>query len=284
MMSTQLPNHLLWRSVRPDGGPFIIARHFHRPDRQCFPLHDHDFYEVTWTEQGSATQTINGEAVPYQLGDIIFLRPSDRHESVAGPEGITYINIAFPAHLHAALSKRHADWPWHDEKQPLRKKLSARQLERLKEWTVEMGHDDVRPIDLECFLLDVARMTTQPANRDEWFGLPNWLRDALAVFSDPRNLAGGTARLAHLCDRSQEHINRVVRTCQKRTTTDLINDLRLNWAAGELRLSDRSITDIALTCGLEHLGHFYRLFKSRYKSTPRHYRLQARKAASTETG
>lgn len=274
-----LPPHLLWREIRPDDGPFHIARYFHRPGRQCFPAHDHDFYEVTWVEQGSATHAINGENFHFQVGDIVFLRAADRHACTAGADGITYINTAFPGSTHATLAERHREWPWHAETQPLRKKLSAHQLERLKEWTAELARDDTRAIDFECFLLDVARMTSQPAGRDEWHGLPDWLRDALTVFMDPRNLAGGTARLAALCDRSQEHVNRVVRACQQRTTTDLINELRLEWAASELRLSDRSITDIAMTCGLEHLGHFYRLFHGRFRVTPRHYRIQARKAA-----
>ena len=47
---------------------------------------------------------------------------------------------------------------------------------------------------------------------------------------------------------------------------------------GEDRLatSDEPITSIALDCGLENLGHFYRLFHARYGSTPRGYRLRQR--------
>ncbi len=105
--------------------------------------------------------------------------------------------------------------------------------------------------------------------------LPAWLREAIEVFSDPRHLPGGTARLAHLAGRSPEHINRVVRAAQGRTATDLINVVRMRWAAAALRMSNRAIGDIAAECGLPHLGHFYETFKQHFRVTPRRYRVDA---------
>ncbi len=85
----------------------------------------------------------------------------------------------------------------------------------------------------------------------------------------------GTARLVHLCSRSQAHLNRIIQETQGRTTTDLINDLRLTWVAAALRMGERSIADLATSCGLPHHGHFYRLFHARFGTTPRGYRMAA---------
>ena len=66
-----------------------------------------------------------------------------------------------------------------------------------------------------------------------------------------------------------------MRAAQGRTATDLVNSVRMRWASTALRMSDRSIADIATICGLSHLGHFYAIFKQHFRITPRRYRLDA---------
>jgi len=272
------PRFLHWKDVRSDALPVHVARLFFRAGTG-FDVHTHDFAEVYWCESGEGIHRINGVDSPVRTGDITFIRPHDRHGAVSGSAGMTHVNIAFAVAAMAPLAARYPEWPWHAGDAPLRARLSPQQIQRLSEWADDLAVDGVRQLDLDGFLTDLARLVTRPSGHDPTGGLPIWLSDALGAFADPRNLAGGTARLAQLCERSQEHINRVVRAQQGRTTTDLINELRMRWAATELRLGNRSITDIALTCGLDHLGHFYRLFRERFGMTPRGYRLQARRVA-----
>jgi AraC-like DNA-binding protein len=59
------------------------------------------------------------------------------------------------------------------------------------------------------------------------------------------------------------------------TGTEFVNEARLQHAARELRLSDRPIAEIALDCGYDNLGYFYRRFKARFGRPPRQYRLSA---------
>jgi AraC family cel operon transcriptional repressor len=80
--------------------------------------------------------------------------------------------------------------------------------------------------------------------------------------------------LARLAKRSPEHVAREFRRYLNWTPTDVINDARMSYAADRLAASDDKITTIALDCGLENLGHFYRLFQARYGCTPRAYRVR----------
>lgn len=54
--------------------------------------------------------------------------------------------------------------------------------------------------------------------------------------------------------------------------TEYLNDLRLRRAAKEIRLSMRSISEVAFDHGFENAGYFFKSFKTRYGITPLKYR------------
>ncbi len=270
------PRTLSFRQDNPSGTAYAIVRHAYAAGRG-FPAHNHQFAEVFWIEAGNGIHRINGIERPLEPGDAVFIRPDDAHATVAGPSGLTLVNVSFPLVLAADLPRRHRqDWPWREGAEPLHVRLNPRARDRLRAWALDLSSRVERALDLECFLLDLARMVRAAGDGDPADGLPDWLRDACAVFADPRHLPGGTAQLAHLAGRGQAHISRLVRQHQGRTTTELVNDLRLAWAATALRLDDAPIATVAKRCGLANLGHFYELFRQRYGQTPRAWRLEAR--------
>jgi len=267
---------LSFRQDNPAGTAYAIVRHAYAPGRG-FPAHTHQFAEVFWIEEGHGTHRINGAERPLGPGDAVFIRPEDSHATCAGPDGLTLVNVSFPLVLAADLPRRHREhWPWRDGAEPLQIRLNTRARERLRAWALDLSSRVERALDLECFLLDLTRMVRAAGDGDPADGLPDWLREACAVFADPRHLPGGTAKLAHLAGRGRAHISRLVKSHQGRTTTELVNDLRLAWAATALRLDDAPIATVAKRCGLANLGHFYELFRERYGQTPRAWRLEAR--------
>lgn len=63
---------------------------------------------------------------------------------------------------------------------------------------------------------------------------------------------------------------------------EYINNIRLNHAMGNLVYSDHSITRIALENGFANVGTFNRVFKNRYKTTPKTYRTSQRQNSILE--
>jgi len=275
-----LTGTMTWKEEMIDGSvssQLRVVRHILKAG-SGFSSHRHEFAEVFWCETGTGMHVVNGQQFPIEAGDVVFVRPTDVHSGYSTSRtGLTFVNVSFPLEPMLALSKRYdpTQWPWHDGPVPLQVRLSPRRMERLHAWAGDLSAPNQRRLDLECFLLDIARLVTQPPENDVCSGLPVWLREAVEVYADPRNLAGGTARLSHLAGRSQAHLNRLVRAAQGRTATDLVNAVRMRWASTALRMSDRSIADIASVCGLSHLGHFYAIFKQHFRITPRRYRLDA---------
>jgi AraC family cel operon transcriptional repressor len=269
--------HLTWEHESPRGC-LRVARHG-LCERDRWPPHDHEFAEVFWVESGQVTHHINGVEEKLGPGDVRCIRPGDAHMFRTGTPPGTLMNVSFlPGPLIPLAERYGEEWPWRSGGPPRGVRLAPVARERLSSWIDVLAVPEPRRLDLESFLLDVARLVSSDATGPRGAGLPAWLAQALEVFNDPRHLRGGVPELARLCGRSQEHLNRTVRASQSRRATDLVNAMRLDWAAARLRLSDRPVAEIAGECGLPNLAHFYKLFRLAFGVTPAAFRSSAQSA------
>ena len=273
-----IPQLRLRRYVRA-GKHCYIARVTFEPGRLP-SLHTHNFAEVFWVERGNGQHLINGQRMELNTGDLVPIRPADVHAFHA-PTGqsLTLVNVAFSAAVVQQLKEKYfarsAQWPWRRGKLPAMFKLRADQLDEMRRWAELLSIHDPSRLEFDAFVLSLLRMI-QPSharsgsrNQPE----PQWLTAALAFFREPAHFPLGPAELSRLCDRSPEHLSRVVRKCYGKTPTDLVNDIRLDFASRQLRMTSRPIVDLALDCGISNLAYFYRLFRRRFATTPRQFRL-----------
>lgn len=255
------------------GAAYHVARVTPRPAPRN-EAHTHDFAEVFWVELGRVVHLVNGERRLLTEGDLILVRPNDVHTIRRyRTEDFAFVNVAFDRGTLDFLRHRYGDaaeWPWEGGVLPATYHLDRVQLARLGEFATRLLVGRPSRLALECFLLELLHDFIQ---RPLDSGVPDWLTKALSrLGDDPESLARGVPALALLAGRSREHVNRVIRTATGGTATALVNELRLTRAASELVMTDRPIVRIAAECGLPNLSHFYRLFKTRFGVTPRHYR------------
>lgn len=257
--------------VHLTGGEWIQVVRVHYRPGDSYDLHDHDFAEAFWIEQGEAEQTVNGVDQRLEPGTLVLMRPRDAH-SYRAPRGFVMVNVTFRAELLDGLRARYADevdpWPWGDGPLPTALRLGGPEVERLQE-AAEALADDRSRLAAEGFLIDLLRLA-KGARRPA--GLPPWLERALDQLREDEHLAAGPAEFVRLCGRTPAHVNRAVRAAFGTTATELVNRLRLEHAARRLRLGDAAIADIAVECGFASLAHFYRAFGARFGATPRDFR------------
>ena len=266
-------DRLLWEGERSDGAPIHVARHILRANRIINP-HDHAFHEVFWIEAGSGDHLIQGGEEAIAPGHACFIQPEHTHGFIAGAQGLTLVNCSFPTPVAQELKHRHGDlWPWQLSPTPRLRLLSIQVLDRLATWTVDLTRPALTTLDREAFLVDLAWLVAQPEVRTH--DVPAWLREALATFSTPRHLAGGSPALARLCGVTPEHLNRTLRRIRGVTATMLVQDLRLDWCAQALRLDDRPVAELATSAGFLHQGHFHQRFRARFGTSPRRWRSDA---------
>ena len=119
-------------------------------------------------------------------------------------------------------------------------------------------------------LLDRWRAIKKPVTQLN--DLPAWLSEALTQMTQRKYLKGGVHALAALCGRSLHHVNACCRKYLKQTATAVVNQLRMEYAARHLRLSDASCEEIAQQCGIANRPYFTKLFRHYYGVTPGAYR------------
>jgi AraC family cel operon transcriptional repressor len=191
-----------------------------------------------------------------------------------------FTNIAFAAETLETLRRRYfssgeGTWPWRPGRMPWSFLLERQEISHLNRRADLLQGSLQDPLELDAFLLDVLwrlRRQGQPSRP----GIPAWLSRAMDRFSRLEDLSAGARVLASLAGKSPEHVNRVLKELFGVTSTQYIHEVRLNRASRLLRLTDRPIASIALDCGYENLGYFYRQFTAKFGLPPRRYRLSGK--------
>lgn len=268
--------HKRWRDLVAPGGWHHLAIILFLPGRPV-RLHTHDFPEMFWIERGTAVHRINGRVKRLRAGDLVCVRPADRHLiEAADAAGCTLVNLAYHPRVRADLLRRHgaefAPLLAPAGELPYRAELPPAIIAGLRRQLGALSRPAAARLALEHFLLGLPGQIRQ-ASGQALPPMPEWLRRACEEVQRPAVFAGGAPGLARVAGRTAEHVARTVRRVFGVTPSDYVNRVRMEHAARELRVTTRPIADIALDCGLNNLSHFYALFRRAHRQTPRAYRL-----------
>ena len=265
----------------PAGQCCMLAHWQYAPSGDSPELHTHEFHELFWVEEGEGVHHINGDARPLAPGSLVLVRADDVHGFSAARSGppLRFCNFSFPvehwAELHARRFERRAVFFANKNHLEREWRLAASDLDRLRAMARDLAAGARDSLSCEALLVGVIGLLANLENRIVPGRLPPWLTDALARIQEPARFALGTPEFARLAGRSPEHLARELRRLTGLTPTDVINDARLAHAARQLTTTQRPVADIALECGLRNLGHFYKLFRARFDTSPERYRQHA---------
>ncbi|MEO1550593.1 MAG: AraC family transcriptional regulator [Pseudomonadota bacterium] len=244
--------------------------------------HDHDYYEVFLIEHGQTDHWINGARQRLGRGHLAFVRPSDAHAFRADArQGCRIFNIMFRAETVAHFRARYGPeiaGRFFDHTGPLPDAhdlqdtglgITLRLLERLM-------HSPLTLARVEEFLLALINQVLAPADLDS-HRMPSWLSQACKALRQPAVFRQGTAGFIAVAGRSHEHLCRSCRTHLGVTPSAHVNQIRASYAAERLVRTQDPIAQIASEVGMDNIGHFYRVFRSHFGTTPRAYRLSHQK-------
>ena len=269
---------LLWKRIACPDAAYHVAR-AHMRGRYPFQLHAHDFAEVFWIENGNGIHDINGQRHRLSRGSLVTIRPGDSH-GFRGSDGgaFTLVNVAFPVATLDFLRRRYFSDEkglfWTTSRQPFQTTLQVRDLRWLRDWVERLDRAPHQQIEIDHFLIElVQKLSIEPSRRMNR-SAPEWLTRALVGIHDPRYFSAGTPALARLAGRTPQHVNTTLKTCFGRTATEVVNQIRLDYAATQLRMSTKKIFEVCMDCGFQNLGHFYQVFRAQFGMTPRQYQLR----------
>lgn len=274
---------LQWQSLTDGKAAFHLARNGAGKWREVVD-HNHNFVELFAVMQDRAVHRVNGRRVPLTSGDLVLMRPADRHTFAVEPGSeFLIINMAFHLDTLTFLRERY----FHDDPafwggtatQPATVHLGERQLEWLKGEFRLLERTPPTRLALERFLINLLA-EVQPGHLPASTSphpLPDWLARACAAIRTPGGLVSGPREFARLAGRSVEHVSRVMRARTGLTPTEYVNAARLDHAAAMLLNGGMEILDVADECGFQSISHFYSCFRNQFGVSPRRYRLRHRR-------
>lgn len=256
------------------------AFHFTRktlPETPPILEHSHDFFELFLVEHGQLHHWINGLEERLEAGQLVFIRPGDRHALQAVPgSSARILNVMFHRSTAQHLAERYADdtagrFFWTKAEFPDSLRLAGPQRERAINamLTLQSSHRSLARI--EHFLLSMITHVLDAAALAEERA-PDWLLRAAHSARDPRVFRRGSDGFIEVAGRSQAHVCRAARHHLGLSPTQYVNRIRIQHAAMLLAGTARPVAAVADEVGIENLSYFHKLFRQQYGTTPRSYR------------
>ncbi len=257
------------------GEKFHIAR-VNIASRQDLTYHCHDYAEIFWIESGVGLHHVNGREVRIGEGELYMMRPQDCHTFSSSGEGLTLVNIAFPKETLDFLRNRYFpesnQFFWTNSDMPFHMTLPEDILRRLTSRAEDTMRQKRVIIQQDSFLLFLFRQIMAHEYVEEFRDVPEWLTAAIKSYNNPDSFVKGIRYFASLCNRNEDHINRVVKRYLGKTLVCLITEMKMRYAAAQLTMTNMPIKEICHNCGYRNMGYFYKAFGGIYNMTPKHYR------------
>lgn len=281
--------------------PYVISKEsFFPPQNEESPLytqstnfceeswHTHDVYEIVYMSEGELDHRVNNAEMNLSFGDIIFLRPNEVHSFINNKKSGIHRDLVFEKTFFKAFcDSMHKDIfnIYHSSPLPIKLNLSENRLLHLE--TLCQEYAQISPVYKEAkltyakFILAellslIFRKNVDSTQKPEYPPLVNQMLERFHMTllyraGLPIILAPFKYNKSYLCRLFKQHVGM--------TMTDYLNEHRLNFVATQLRLTNKSVTELCEESGFSSLPYLNKLFKQKYGLPP----LKYRKAMKTRT-
>lgn len=256
-----------------------------------FPSHRHNFVEVLYVCEGSLTNIIDGKKVIVNKGELLFLNQFTKHEILkAGQNDIAINFMVLPEFFDVAYSMAGNDNMLADFLVNVLRQDEERgeylhfkvaevlQIQNLLEnmiYSLVTGKGDQNRINqttmglIFLYLLESVQYAEMR--------LPNQYENMITMTTlDYIEQQYKTATLTELCEKLHLPMHMLSKMIRKNTGfnfKELLQRKRLNKAVELMCETDLPISDIIAAVGYENGSYFHRVFKERYHTTPRAFRV-----------
>ncbi len=263
-------------------------------DRQT-KMHSHSFFEIVYVLEGSAEHTINGHSMILHTGDYFLINLKSKHQYVSIGDTCDFkvINCLFePEFIDKTLEGAHSF------------------AEILNNYLVKFGYNKFTDRltnnayhDSDGFLRSVF-LKMQEEYKDKASGWRDVIRSLLVTLliflarNDTEADEGGALFVRHIKEHvAENYMNEVnlsdiardlhisltyasviFKGATGMTFRDYLLKFRIEKACDLLRISDKTIAEIAELVGYTDAAFFYKVFKRRLGLTPSEYRVKQKQS------
>lgn len=253
--------------------------------QQLVISHSHDYYELFLVNHGRAVHHVNGGTQALAKGTVVFIRPDDTHAYHDPTVDFEITNMLIPSEAIADLFDYLG--PGFGSDRFLKPKLPPLERLSINQHAAVVGEIEklvlcrrIQPAAADgLFRVALVKLLSScfpVASENGPASAPLWLRWLALEMMKKENFTEGVSAMQRLSGRSSEHLARSCRRFLGKSPTELVNELRLVYAAHAMVTDDEPIIGICADAGFDSLSHFYHLFKKTYGSAPADYRRSVR--------
>lgn len=258
-------------STRLSADPEAKAKIMFNTHPEGYRLHRHNFFEFSFATDGECTHIINGQATHFRAGDICLLSPADLHQFIplkdATPLTMYVLSFSpdpirpeFWSHIPSQTFPiiNHLDGTAYTSVLHAFEKMHARASKE------KLPFDLVTQTAIEWIILNIAEPSEQ-AMSEEYMKIRPALIFIQNNFTEPITLAD-VAESAYF---SREYFSALFHQCLGISFQDYLLNMRLEFSADLLALTDMTVTEICYQSGFRTLSYYIRAFTKKWGISPK---------------
>ena len=244
--------------------------------------HDHDFYEISYLLNGEISHIVNEKQMDLVGGDMIFIRPSDRHIFLRKDSKVKHRDILFQKDFFKTVIKFLGEdiaETYNAPELPVKINVPMEKIEEIeslieKYYLVEHENTNEKLLIAKFTLVKLLEymednVKTRKNQNDQY---PSWLKDLLQQMNMRQLYKEGLPSLVSRFSYDRSYMCNVFKKYMGMTMTEYLNDLRLQYAASQIKLTTGSILNISQEAGFSSVSYFNKLFKKKYGCSPKKYK------------
>jgi AraC family L-rhamnose operon regulatory protein RhaS len=260
-----------------------------------FPKHTHNYVEVVYMCEGHTNHVINGNQVTLKKGELLFFNQNATQEIMEAGENDIAVNfIILPEFFDQALKMigeeenlirdfiigclRSDDYDIGYLHFNVADILPIQNLIENLIWTLMNNQQNKRSINqitMGLLFLQLMNHTDKVTIGGNHF--EQELMFTVLRFIEDHYKDGELTSLAETLHYDLYWLSRIIKKLTGKTYTELIQAKRLSQATFLLNNTSIPVSDIGNAVGYDNLSYFYRIFKKKYGTSPKQYRLAQNK-------
>lgn len=263
------------------------------------PVHDHDFLEIFYVEDGTGYHLLNGARTKLEKGDLVFLSFHSSHTIETEDDNFRWININFyPDFIDASLINEYNSGEiirlsvfkaMFDEKSEAnvtdifipnaQDEFETLIHEMEREYREKKyGYVQILKNYLLVVLTKIFRNTYErKTRREDRFDNDHLIELVMEEMDKNIDTEVNLKLLAQKVYLSPKYLSRVFKQYVGVSFKDFIHQKRIEKACEYLENTDMPIIEVMMNIGYSDPKYFYKIFKRFMKMTPSEYRREMRK-------
>jgi AraC family transcriptional regulator len=234
-----------------------VLTEFAQPPSLAVPRHTHECATILFTLQGAAADRMCGRDWECKPASLLVRPPGEPHTHLYGRAGAHCLVVEVkPSRLKAIRALA-----------PVLERVGQFADARLAGLGLRLcGEariaDDASELAIEGLVLEMlAQAVRGHAENAAAAGQPYWLRVARDFIHAHYTERLTLAQIATVCGVHPAHLAEVFRRHQRATVGQYVRRLRLDYAAREVLLAEKSLAEISVAAGFYDQSHFTKIFK-----------------------